>query len=87
MEEENSLRKLLDSFDTDAMFDVFDNEETGRKGFIVSWSEKGRGFGQYTFIVTKDGKLELDNECDGPEAVKRVLCSLVDKCQFLDEHE
>lgn len=50
---------------------------------IIQWSEKGRGFGEYAFI-RKDSKWIIDNECDGKEAIKRVLCSLVDSLELRD---
>jgi hypothetical protein len=57
---------------------------------VIQWSEKGRGFGSYTFQY-KDGKMICDNECDSPETVKRVLCMMVDQCEFTgyyrDENE
>ena len=52
----------------------------------IQWSEKGRGFGEYTFQL-KDGKMYCDNECDSRETVKRILCLMVDQCIFLDEKE
>ncbi len=45
---------------------------------IVNWVEKGRGFGEYCFYVDEDRKIKLDNECDKPETIKRVLDHLVD---------
>lgn len=48
---------------------------------VIQWSEKGRGFGSYTFQY-KDGKMICDNECDSPETVKRILCMMVDQCEF-----
>jgi len=45
---------------------------------LISWIEKGRGFGQYCFYVDEDRKIKLDNECDSPETIKRVLDHLVD---------
>lgn len=49
---------------------------------IIKWSEKGRGFGEYTFQY-KNGKMICENECDSKESVKRVLCQMVDDCEFL----
>ena len=51
----------------------------------IRWSEKGRGFGEYVFQLI-DGKMVCHNECDGPESVKRVLCMMVDQCEFLDPY-
>jgi len=53
---------------------------------VINWSEKGRGFGQYSFFKDK-GKWVLDNECDGREAVKRVMCRLIDSLPLVDPIE
>ncbi len=49
----------------------------------IQWSEKGRGFGEYTFQL-KDGKMICHNECDSKETVKRMLCKMVDDCIFTE---
>jgi hypothetical protein len=54
-----------------------------RVGFSVSWIQKNRGFGEYTFFM-KDGKLCCDNECDSKEQVKYLLCKMVDDAKFND---
>ena len=51
----------------------------------IQWSEKGRGFGEYVFQLI-DGKMVCDNECDSRETVKRILCIMVDQCEFVDEN-
>jgi hypothetical protein len=51
---------------------------------IFKWSEKGRGFGEYAFVKSKEGKWSIDNECDGREEVKQVLCRLVDSLPLRD---
>jgi len=53
---------------------------------VIEWSEKGRGFGEYTFQII-DGKMVCNNECDSKETVKRILCKMVDQCTFLEELE
>lgn len=49
----------------------------------IQWSEKGRGFGEYTFWEEK-GKIYCDNECDKKETVKRILCQMVDQAEFVN---
>jgi hypothetical protein len=44
----------------------------------ISWSEKGRGFGEYRFWQDGD-KIYLDSEHDSKNAVKRILCTMVDQ--------
>jgi hypothetical protein len=50
---------------------------------IIKWSEKGRGFGEYVF-QWKDDKMVCHNECDSKEAIKRVLCRMVDQCTLTE---
>jgi hypothetical protein len=50
----------------------------------ICWSEKGRGFGQYTFWQ-EDGKIYCQNECDSKASIKRVLCRMVDNAIFEDQ--
>ena len=60
----------------------FDNTKkgknyTGHKGFIVSWSQKGCGFGELAvFYNEKTKKLEANTECMGHEWVVQVLAAL-----------
>lgn len=49
--------------------------------FIIEWSVKGVGFGEYAFWM-KDGKIHCDNEAMSRESVKRVLCMMVDQAVF-----
>ena len=104
-QEESSLRKFLNSFETKVWLSYHDRgfqkapkktqkEFKKNHGFelnpqlwhpvVVGWSEKGRGFGEYTFWE-ENGKVYCDNECDGRETVKRVLCQMVDQAVFVDE--
>lgn len=53
---------------------------------VIQWSEKGRGFGEYVFQLVDD-KMVCYNECDTPEAVKKVLCMMVDQCEFLEPYK
>lgn len=50
----------------------------------IQWSEKGRGFGEYTFWQ-EDGKIYCDNESDSRESVKKVLCQMVDQAILVDK--
>lgn len=52
--------------------------------FTVTWSEKGRGFGQYQFFI-KDGKLHIENECDSKFMIKRIMCKLIDEAILEDD--
>jgi len=68
--------KLQDVFDS---FNNITRVGYSKQGiFTVRWSEKGRGFGEYSFFKNKSGQWELHNEGDGREEIKRVLCRLVD---------
>lgn len=51
---------------------------------IFQWSEKGRGFGEYTFYE-ENGKLYCDNECDSKEQVMAVLLNFVNQAIFKDK--
>ena len=69
-----------------SIFDKFPNGISitiSGKYFIIHWSVKGRGFGDYTFWQEGD-KIMCDNECDSKESVKKVLCMLVDNADFTD---
>jgi len=56
-----------------------------KKGcLVVSWSERGRGFGEYALFQDRKGKWTIDNECDGREAVKRAFCRLLDSLPLTD---
>jgi len=50
---------------------------------LINWSEKGRGFGQYAFQIIDD-KMICNNEMDSKETVKRMLCVMIDQCEFTD---
>jgi hypothetical protein len=72
------MAEIFDKLPNSVSFEIY-NEH-----FIVSWSVKGRGFGEYSFYV-EGGKLMCDNECDSRQAVKDVLCMLVDSAKFTDK--
>ena len=64
--------------------EIFENMETSAQitsisttHIQISWTEKGRGFGDYT-IYLEDGEWRLDTECDSKESVKRILGTLID---------
>jgi hypothetical protein len=49
----------------------------------ISWSERGKGFGEYQFWQDGD-QIHCANECDSKETIKRVLCQMVDQA-ILDD--
>lgn len=51
---------------------------------IINWSVKGVGFGEYAFFQ-RDGKIYCDNETMSREAVKKVLCMMVDQAVFPED--
>lgn len=61
------------------------NGTTCQNLFEISWSEKGRGFGTYTFVQDMKGKWKIDNECDGRDSIKRVLERLIDNTPLRDK--
>ena len=74
----DKLRKMFDSMPNSGSMEFFDNADF--VGVCVSWSEKGRGFGEYTFSVyKKTGEFGLDNEADRPETVERVINRIIDE--------
>ncbi len=100
MKEKSKFQEVLDRFETvvrieDGSQPDFEGDVPQKQNIyfgcnykdiptvIINWSEKGRGFGQYVFQII-DGKMICDNECDPKEAVKRILCTMVDQCEFTD---
>ena len=80
--------EIFADLETSASFTIKDGAKIvdgkTKKYFIISWAEKGRGFGEYVFW--KDGdKMIIDNECDSRESIKRVMCNLIDNCELADE--
>lgn len=61
------------------------NGTTCQKVFTISWVEKGRGFGTYSFIQDMKGHWKIDNECDGKESIKRIMCRLIDTLPLRDK--
>ena len=67
------------------IFDACDDHAEFSQRFILRWSEKGRGFGEYAFYWDEEKKKMIcDNECDSKEDVKRMLSIMVDQCEFVD---
>lgn len=51
----------------------YGKNDSKRMCFIVRWSEKGRGFGEYAFYQDKEtGKWRIDSETDSKEAVNEL---------------
>jgi hypothetical protein len=50
----------------------------GHHGISIWWTEKGRGFGEYSLWQEK-GKTYIDSEIDGKYAVMKAFCMLIDK--------
>jgi hypothetical protein len=84
-EKDNGVQKFFDRCEDSAEITFVRGEgEEHRPCIIIGWSEKGRGFGEYTFFE-EDGKWKIDNEADSREAIKRVLGRLVDSLPLVDE--
>ncbi len=78
MTDADKLQRLLDDMPDSGEVECWNRDMS--IGFSISWSEKGRGFGEYTFYMNKDeGVLRIDNECDSPATMKRMLDKLVDE--------
>ena len=61
------------------------NGTTCQNCFEISWTEKDRGFGTYTFVQDMKGNWKIDNECDGKAAIKRAMERLIDSLPLMDE--
>lgn len=46
------------------------------QGFVLSWGEQGKGFGQITFVFKK-GQLEIESECMGMDFVVDQVAKLL----------
>lgn len=82
------LQPILDNFETltQITFCGKSSSEFRNGVFEISWSAKGRGFGTYTFFQNKQsGKWMIDNECDSREAIKEVMCRLIDELPLVTE--
>lgn len=70
------MEKVMASLPTKAVVTAFDRG--GACGFVVSWSESGYGFGEFTFFLDKaTGEFHGDTECTDPDHVGRILTQLV----------
>jgi hypothetical protein len=83
----NDLKKILNRFSDSVKITYCDNKDNKHGIFEISWSEHGRGFGTYTFYQNKKGKWMIDNECDGKECIKRVMCKLIDSLPMDVEYD
>ena len=69
--------------------EVFDNRKVkskwgpGRAGFVLSWDEPGKGFGQITFIE-KDGHFEIETECMGIQFVIRQVVKMLANAKVVE---
>jgi hypothetical protein len=50
----------------------------GHHGITLWWTEKGRGFGEYS-LWEENGNTYIDSEIDGKYAVMASFCKLIDK--------
>jgi hypothetical protein len=73
-----SLKDFFGNMGNGGSVECWDHERSW--GFSVSWSETGRGFGEYSFFFDKrDGKFKIDNESDSRESIRRVMDRLLDE--------
>jgi len=74
----DKIQEILGSVSDGGSIEFYNNESY--VGICISWSEKGRGFGEYTFSVDKKtGEFNLDNECDSPGSVQAVIHRIIDE--------
>lgn len=72
-----SLREFFDSMPNVSKVTPFNNED--RFGLVISFAEKGRGFGEIAFAVDKiTGLAEFDNEEMSMETCARILMRLAE---------
>lgn len=50
-------------------------------GFRFNWVAPGVGFGEFSFSLLADGKLEIDTERLGKEFFKKALCHMIDSAK------
>jgi len=72
---EDPLKKMFNKMPTHTVCEFFTNDKFS--GINIPWIQTGRGFGEYCFFV-EGKKFQLDNECDSPATVKKVLDDLID---------
>jgi hypothetical protein len=87
MKKKTDIQKLFDRMKDTAEISYVGkgNGTTCQNVFEISWGEKGRGFGTYSFIQDMKGKWTIDNECDGRDSIKRVMGRLIDSLPLRDK--
>ncbi len=76
------LGVALDTFEDSVSVETF-KTRVGSDGILIKWSEKGRGFGEYTFYKEGDqGK--CDNEGDTKEDILRIFTRFLDSVKLDD---
>jgi hypothetical protein len=59
----------------------------GHFGFLIRWGVKNYGFGEYSVRFGTDGKIEVQDECSGPEFSKALFTYLGQKVAEIGEHD
>lgn len=55
------------------------NTLPGHFGFLIRWGVKDYGFGEYKVRFFSDGKIQVEDECSGPEFSKALFAYLGQK--------
>ena len=53
-------------------------------GITINWSVKDCGFGQTIITSDKDSNTKMDTEGLNKEAIKAILCKLIDDAEIVD---
>ncbi len=59
----------------------------GHFGFLIRWGVKDYGFGEYKVRFFSDGKIQVEDECSGPEFSKALFAYLGQKVAETGEHD
>src|SRR5208282_4313824 len=59
----------------------------GNIGLFLRWGVKNYGFGEYSVRFGTDGKIEVQDECSGPEFSKALFAYLGQKVAEIGEHD
>jgi hypothetical protein len=59
----------------------------GHFGFLIHWGVKNYGFGEYSVRFYSDGKIDVQDECSGPEFSKALFTYLGQKVAEKGEHD
>ena len=59
----------------------------GHFGFLIRWGVKNYGFGEYSVRFYSDGKIDVQDECSGPEFSKALFAYLGQKVAEIGEHD